>query len=101
PSAPSLDALIASTHPSRAQVIEYLDCDISFGRVRGGSIPWEIERSTLPWKERRRLEFVDEVKVVKERNIVLPRKPGSERWTVPTNTFSRLELAEIFKQSGQ
>ena len=31
PTARSLDALIASTHPSRAQLIEYLDCDFSLG----------------------------------------------------------------------
>jgi len=96
PRAASLDSLIASTHPSRAQVIEYLDCDFSFGRVRGGSIAWEIQRSTLPWREGRRLEFVDELKVVPEGNRLLQRTPGSERWTVAINTLPDSELSEIF-----
>ena len=96
PSAASLDSLIASTHPSRAQIIAYLDCDFSFGRVHGGSIAWEIQRSTLPWREGHRLEFVDELKVVTEGNRVLPRTPGSERWAVPINTLSDSELLEIF-----
>jgi hypothetical protein len=95
PRAASLDSLIASTHPSRAQVIEYLDCDFSFGRVHGGSIAWEIQRSTLPWREGHRLEFVDELKVA-EGDSVLQRTPGSERWTVPINTLSDSELVEIF-----
>jgi hypothetical protein len=102
PKAASLDSLITSTHASRTQVIDYLDCDFSFGRVRGGSIAWEIERSTLPWREGRRLEFVDGLKVVAEGNRVLPRAPGSERWTVPMNTLSDAELVEIFDhRSGQ
>ena len=102
PRAASLDSLIASTHASRAQIIKYLDCDFSFGRVRGGLIAWEIQRSTLPWREGHRLEFVDELKVVTEGNRVLQRKPGSERWTVPINTLSDSELVEIFgDRSGQ
>jgi len=95
PSAASLDSLIASTHPSRAQIIAYLDCDFSFGRVRGGPMVWEIQRSTLPWREGHRLEFVDELKVA-EGDSVLQRTPGSERWTVPINTLSDSELVEIF-----
>jgi hypothetical protein len=96
PRAASLDALIASTRPSRAQVIEYLNCDFSFGQVRGGSIACEIQRSTLPWREGHRLEFVDEIKVITEGNRILQRTAGPERWTVPINTLSDSELSEIF-----
>jgi hypothetical protein len=100
PKAASLDSLITSTNSSRTQVIEYLDCEFSFGRVRGGSIAWEIQRSTLPWREGRRLEFVDGLKVVPEGDRIIPRAPGSERWAVPINTLSDSELVEIFGHLG-
>ncbi|MBW4467347.1 MAG: hypothetical protein KME07_18120 [Pegethrix bostrychoides GSE-TBD4-15B] len=29
----------------------YLGCEISFGRCQAGREPWEIQRSTLPWRE--------------------------------------------------
>jgi hypothetical protein len=96
PRAASLDSLIASTHPSRAQVIEYLDCDFSFGRVRGGSIAWEIQRSTLPWREGHRLDFVDQVGLDNGGNKIRLRTAQSERWTVPINTFTESELASVF-----
>jgi hypothetical protein len=96
PKAASLEALIASSHPSRAQMVEYLDCEFSFGRVRGASVAWEILRSTLPWREGHRLEFVDELEVVTEGNRVRPRNSAAERWTVPINTLSAADLLEMF-----
>jgi hypothetical protein len=96
PSAASLESLIASSHPSRAQIVEYLDCEFSFGRVRGGSVAWEILRSTLPWREQHRLEFVDELEVATEGNRVRPRTSAAEHWTVPINTLSGAELSEMF-----
>lgn len=29
----------------------YLACEISFGLCRSGRVPWEVMRSTLPWRE--------------------------------------------------
>ena len=59
PAAASFEALFDFTKASRAQIEQYLDCEFSVGRVRDGSVPWEIERSTLPWREGRHLNFVD------------------------------------------
>jgi hypothetical protein len=42
------DCLAHSTPPQQQS---YLSCEISFGRCRGGQFPWEIQRSTLPWRE--------------------------------------------------
>ena len=61
PRAASFDALIESIHATREQIVEYLDCELSVGRVRGGSVSWEIEQSTLPWREGRHLDFIDEI----------------------------------------
>ena len=96
PSAPSLDSLIASTHATRAQIIEYLDCEFSVGRVRGGAIAWEIQHSTLPWREKQRLDFVDGVMITETGASVVPRAPIADTWTVPVNTISRGELLSLF-----
>ena len=96
PRATSLDVLIASPGTTRAQVIKYLDCEFSFGRIRGGPIAWEIQRSTLPWREGRRLDFVDQLEL-KDGVIGLRlRATRLERLTVPLNTLTRSELALLF-----
>src|SRR3989442_4303319 len=78
-----------------AQIIGYLDCEFSEGRVRNGSIPWEIQHSTLPWREGHRLEFVDEISQSRGAHGVGPRRPGAERWTVPINTLAPGELTAL------
>lgn len=47
---PPADSLAALAH-SRADMLELLDCELSYGHVRGGRVPWEIRYSTLPWRE--------------------------------------------------
>jgi hypothetical protein len=54
PGAPGLASLIKQSQPSRAQLLDWLDVEISFG-YRYGSVPWQIEHSTLPFREGRRL----------------------------------------------
>lgn len=45
-----LSRLIAQTRPSRAQLLDWLNVEISFGH-RNGPAPWRIEHSTLPFRE--------------------------------------------------
>jgi hypothetical protein len=52
PKAESLRSLLESAVDSAR---DCLNCEISFGRRRTGKIPWEIELSTLPWREGRSL----------------------------------------------
>jgi hypothetical protein len=101
PRAVSFDALIESTHATREQIVEYLDCELSAGRVRGGSVPWEIEQSTLPWREGRHLDFIDEITTPDGGAGLLPRKVGDEQWTIPVNTLSRRELKGLFGGEGR
>jgi len=96
PAAASFDALIDSTKASRAQIEKYLDCEFSVGRVRGGSVPWEIEQSTLPWREGRHLPFVDEIAPVEGGVALAPRAVGDDEWTVPVNTLIAREIGELF-----
>jgi hypothetical protein len=96
PAAASFEALIDSAKASRAQIEEYLDCEFSVGRVQGGSVPWEIEQSTLPWREGRHLDFVEEIAVAEEGPRLVPRAVSDEEWTVPVNTLMAREVGELF-----
>ena len=96
PTAESLDSLIAVTRADRARIVAYLDCEFSYGRVRSGAVPWEIRRSTLPWREGRHLDFVDSITVADGATTPSLRVPSTGEWTVPVNTLSRAELVRLF-----
>ena len=96
PDAPSLSELVATTHATRAQIIEMLDCELSYGLVRSGRVAWEVRLSTLPWREGRVLEFASEV-VIDHAVIPRPRAPRiGEAWTVPVNTMTQEDLTAMF-----
>lgn len=76
--------------------MEYLDCEFSVGRVRGGTVPWEIERSTLPWREGRPLDFVGQMSIDEAGASLVPREVGEDLWTVPVNTLSPREIKALF-----
>jgi len=96
PVAPSLDALIEATNATRERIVQYLDCEFSVGRVRGGSVPWEIDHSTLPWREAHRLEFVEQMSIDDTRPGLAPREVSEDQWTVPVNTLSPHEIRALF-----
>ena len=97
PPAESLDSLIVATRASREQIIAYLDCEFSMGLVGKGSAAWEIQRSTLPWREGHPLELVDELALTGAGSLTLlaPASRGVV-FSVPTNTFSKGELEGMF-----
>jgi hypothetical protein len=96
PTAPSFDALFKATNTTREQIVEYLDCEFSVGRVRGGSVPWEIEQSTLPWREGRRLDFVEQILIKDGGARLVSREVNEDQWTVPVNTLSPPEIKALF-----
>ncbi|MFN8644100.1 MAG: hypothetical protein U0802_21510 [Candidatus Binatia bacterium] len=49
--AANLAALAPAGRERRAALLTLLDCEISFGRCRGGDTPWQILLSTLPFRE--------------------------------------------------
>lgn len=95
PPAASLDSLISTTHASRAQIASYLDCEFSTGVVRGGTQSWVIQQSTLPWREGKRLDFIDGI-VVDSSGAFTPRVVSGERWSTPVNTLKRPERTALF-----
>lgn len=97
PMAPSLADLIQSTHASREQILEYLDCEVSHGFVLGGRIPWEIQFSTLPYQQGQPLAFVTQIVVDPKTGEVSPRgDPGDEIWSFPVNTLNIQDLVVLF-----
>ena len=96
PSAPSLDSLIATTHATRAEIIAFLDCEFSAGRVRGGRVPWEIEKSTLPWMEGKGLAFIGDIEVASGNDVLRPRQASEDVWSVPVNTMPRAAIDSLF-----
>jgi hypothetical protein len=57
---------------------------------------WEIQRSTLPWREGHRLDFVDQVELENGGKRIRLRTAQSERWRVLINTLKGPELAAVF-----
>jgi hypothetical protein len=96
PAAESFEALINSSKASRAQIEAYLDCEFSVGRVQGGSVPWEIQQSTLPWREGGHLDFAGAIMPTKGSPGLAPRSVGDDQWTVPINTLSARAIEEMF-----
>lgn len=48
PRAESMRALVAARPELAASAP---DCEFSYGRIKGGEAPWQVRRSTLPWRE--------------------------------------------------
>jgi len=96
PTASTLEALIETTKATREQIVEYLDCEFSSGRVRGGPVPWEIQQSTLPWREGHHLEFADRLPVRADGAVVVPSSVGGDRWSIPVNTFTPSDIRALF-----
>jgi hypothetical protein len=97
PMAGSLAELIKSTKATRAQILEYLDCEVSHGFVQGGSQPWEIQFSTLPFRTGKRLSFIDRITVDPQTGRVSSRGVApDEIWSFPVNTLVLDDLLVLF-----
>ena len=95
PRARSLADLIAKSHATRDLVLDYLDCELSHGYVRGAKLPWEVVTSTLPWREGTHLELADMIRVDPAGRLSALALPG-ETWTFPVNTMSAEDLLVLF-----
>ena len=92
PTVDSLSEAIAKTHATREAIIAYVNCEISYGTTRG----WQVERSTLPWREGKRLAFVDGIAIGANGQPVA-RAPGAgETWSFPVNVIAAAQLRALF-----
>lgn len=93
PAAKSLTELAATA--SREQLLAYLDCELSHGLVRGGTMPWQIEHSTLPWREGKPLELALAL-TLDPSGALVARGADGEAWTIPINTLPVEDLRVLF-----
>jgi hypothetical protein len=92
PAASSMADLIARTHATRETIIAYLDCELSYGTTRG----WQVEQSTLPWREGKRLAFADRIAIDANGQPAADAPASGETWSFPANTFAAAELRAMF-----
>jgi hypothetical protein len=64
--------------------------------VQGGSVLWEIQQSTLPWREGGHLDFARAIMPAEGSPGLAPRSVGDDQWTVPINTLSARAIEEMF-----
>ncbi len=102
PMADSLAALIKKEKYSRKQIVAILDMEVSHGFVLGGRVPWEVQFSTLPWKEERPLDFASEIMIDPETGQIVPKKPQPDViWSVPINTLTIQDLLVLFPPAAK
>jgi len=92
----SFDDLISNA--TRDQIVEYLDFELSVGRIEGGLVPWEIQYSTIPWREGKHLDFVDQIQSKALTEKLVPQTEIGEVWTVPINTFDPKDMNVLFSK---
>lgn len=74
------DCLNPAVSPEKQQ--DFLNCEISFGRCRSGRISWEIQRSTLPWREGTALGSVEDWAIdLENRRVIQTIKPDDTNGT--------------------
>jgi len=94
PTAESLTALVAQTKATRAEIITLLDCELSYGTIRSGRVPWEVRFSTLPWREGKPLDFAQAI-TLDTAGSPIPRA-HLDGWSVAINTFAPDDLRVLF-----
>lgn len=70
------DFLMTSTTLQEQQ--DYVGCEISLGLCRSGRVPWEIQRSTIPWREGTALWSASELTIDWEHKRILQTSPQGE-----------------------
>jgi len=97
PMANSLADLIKKEKYTRKEILTVLDCEISHGFVLGGRCPWEVQFSTLPFKERKPLEFADQIVLNPATGHLSLRNPTPDLvCSFPVNTLGVEDLLVLF-----
>jgi hypothetical protein len=97
PMANSMADLIKKEKYKRKQILAVLDLEVSHGFVLGGRVPWEVQFSTLPFKEGKPLDFASEIAVDPKTGQLSPKKPTPDLiWSFPINTLDVEDLLVLF-----
>ena len=97
PMANSMADLIKKEKYKRKQILAVLDLEVSHGFVLGGRVPWEVQFSTLPFKENKPLDFASEIAVDPKTGQLSAKKPTPDLiWSFPINTLDVEDLLVLF-----
>ena len=97
PMANSLTDLIKKEKYNRQQILAILDCEVSHGFVLGGRQPWEVQFSTLPFKEQQPLAFASQIVVDPKTGALSHRGSTPDLvWSFPVNTLGVDDLLVLF-----
>ncbi|QBB72339.1 hypothetical protein ELE36_19290 [Pseudolysobacter antarcticus] len=97
PMANSLADLIKQEKYTRKQILAVLDCEVSHGFVLGGRCPWQVQFSTLPFKENKPLDFAAQIVVDPKTGALSHRCSTPDlSWSFPVNTLDIEDLLVLF-----
>ena len=97
PMANSLADLIKQEKYTRKQILAVLDCEVSHGFVLGCRQPWEVQFSTLPFKENKPLDFAAQIVVDPKTGALSHRGSTPDlSWSFPINTLDIEDLLVLF-----
>ena len=97
PMANSLADLIKQEKYTRKQILAVLDCEVSHGFVLGCRQPWEVQFSTLPFKENKPLDFAAQIVVDPKTGALSHRGSTPDlSWSFPVNTLDIQDLLVLF-----
>jgi hypothetical protein len=96
----SLNHLFQIKDFTREQMIRYLDCEFSYGRVRSGRKPWEIYLSTLPFKEGHSLITPGEMEVLLDLGVVYQHSRNisstlKRHWHISVSTLASSDMIAL------
>lgn len=97
PMANSMADLIKKEKYKRKQILAILDLEVSHGFVLGGRVPWEVQFSTLPFKENKPLDFASQIVVDPKSGQLSPKSAAPDLiWSFPINTLDVEDLLVLF-----
>jgi len=98
PPAETLQDLVVAAGDDRALVHAYLDCEVSYGRL-DGQISWQVELSTIPFREQRRLRGIGTARAAANADcILLSGQDENETWQIVESGAGRDELIALMNR---
>lgn len=97
PMANNLADLIKKEKYTRKQILAVLDLEVSHGFVLGGRVPWEVQFSTLPFKEGKPVEIAADIVVDPKTGQLSHKRPSPDLiWSFPINTLGVEDSLVLF-----
>ena len=98
PPAETLKDLVIAAGSDRDLVHAYLDCEVSYGRVEE-DFPWNVELSTIPFRENQRLIGIASTGPGTEPDCVeLTSNEGKETWRIVESNLSHGDLVALLNR---